>query len=465
MTTLLIRHIDWILSVDRERRMIRDGAIAISGDRLTYVGPDAGAPAKADDIIDGRGLVATPGLIDASVASVLQLGRGAGDGCDMPRYRLERSLACEGALSAEDALAAARACQLEMIRSGTTSFADSGSRFPAQVAAAAAASGLRALVSRSCADVFDTFIGAFPDSVALESAADAIAHAAAAIKQAKEGRVPRVPRIQMAIALPWLAACSDALLRETAALSRETGARLIIGAGCARDDAVASRREHGRTEIARLAAAGLLGPATIVSHAGWISPADMRTLADSGASVACCPSASQRQGTGALEFGRYPELAAFGVNVALGSGSAMAGNHADIARQLFLYCGSNMSLRLDATIASPESALEMATLNGARALGLGADTGSLEAGKKADVALFNALTSDWVPVINPVGNLAFSSRGGAHTVIADGALLMRAGRVLSLDEDSVLAEVQQRATALMQRSGLARFCQPAWPVE
>jgi cytosine/adenosine deaminase-related metal-dependent hydrolase len=143
----------------------------------------------------------------------------------------------------------------------------------------------------------------------------------------------------------------------------------------------------------------------------------------------------------------------------------MAGNHADIARQFFLYCGSNMSLRLDATIASPESALEMATINGARALGIEADTGSIETGKSADITLFNALASDWVPVINPVGNLAFSSRGGAHTVIAGGVVLMRDGLVQTLDEAAVLANVQVRAEALAQRSGLARFCQPAWPVE
>lgn len=463
MANLLIRNIDWVLTVDRERRMVRDGAIAIQGQSIAYVGPTASTPAgfRADQTLEGRGLVALPGLVDASVATVLQLGRGAGDNCDMPRFRLERSLACEGALSAEDALAASRACQIEMVRSGTTTFADSGSRFPEQVAAAAAESGLRALATRSCADVYDTFIGPFPDGFGRESAAEAIGRTGSAIRRDDAAK----GRLRTGIAVPWLAACSDALLRDVAALARDTGARLIIGAGCARDDAVASRREHGKTEIARLAGAGLLGPATSISHAGWISPGDMRILADSGAHVVCCPASSHRQGTGALEYGRYPELLAFGVNVALGSGSAMAGNHADIARQLFLYCGSNMSLRLDATIASPESALEMATINGARALGLEAEIGSLEAGKKADVALFDAVASDWVPLINPVGNLAFSSRGGAHTVIADGEILLRAGRMQAIDEAHVLGQAQERAAALMQRSGLARFCEPAWPIE
>ncbi|MGQ0655549.1 MAG: amidohydrolase family protein, partial [Betaproteobacteria bacterium] len=140
-------------------------------------------------------------------------------------------------------------------------------------------------------------------------------------------------------------------------------------------------------------------------------------------------------------------------------------NHVDLIRQLFQYCGANMSLRLDATVAPPESALELATVNGARALGLEADIGSLEPGKKADIALFRALAADWVPVINPVANLAFSARGGADTVIADGAVLMRGGEVRSLDEAAVLDAVQKSADALVDRAQLRRFCRPAWPVE
>jgi 5-methylthioadenosine/S-adenosylhomocysteine deaminase len=458
MAGLLIRNIDWILTMDPQRRMIRDGAITLSGNRISYVGPSAGAPAVQGEIIDGRGLLAIPGLIDASVASVQHLGRGAGDGCDIPRYRLERTLALEGALSAQDARSASLACQLEMIHAGTTTFVDSGSRFPEEVAHAAMQSGLRAVVPRACYDVEETFVGALPAAFAPESTADTVR---LAVKSANSMQGNAHP----AIAIPWLGACTDELLKAVARVAEEMKLRVILGAGFARDDAVASRREHHATEIARLASAGLLGPRSIVSHAGWISPRDMRTLVDSGASVACCPATSHRLGTGALEYGRYPELREFGLNVALGSGSAMAGNHVDLVRQLFQYCGSNMSLRLDATAAPPESALEMATLNGARALGLESEIGSLAEGRRADIALFQTLAADWVPLHNPIGNLAFSARGGADTVFADGVPLMLRGRVTRLDETAILDEVQKRADALMDRTELRRFCQPAWPIQ
>ena len=268
-------------------------------------------------------------------------------------------------------------------------------------------------------------------------------------------------RVRAAVALPWLAAASDALCRELSGLARDKQVRLIVAAARSRDDAVASRRQHGRTEVKRLLDADALNAATIVAHAGWTSPRDLVDLRDAGAHVACCPSMSHRLGTGSLEFGRYPELLAFGVNVTLGSGSAMASNYIDVARQLYLFAGGAKTYRLDATSVPPETALEMATIRGAAAIGLEREIGSLEAGKKADITLFRMLAADWAPVINPVANLVFSSRGGAHTVLVDGNVLLAHGRLQSLDENRTLAEAQRCAEAIMARSGLGSIlCAP-----
>jgi cytosine/adenosine deaminase-related metal-dependent hydrolase len=460
---LLIKNIDWVVTVDRDRRLITDGAIAIADDRIAAVGKSSELEREfaADSVIDGRHKLAFPGFVDASVSIVHNLGRGLGELCDAPVFRLERALVYEGALTAEDALCASRATQLEMIRAGTTAFADTGSRFPAEVAQAAVETGLRALVARSCADVFDTFLGPFPDNMAQETTDQVIARARRAIEDV---RALKNDRVRAAAALPWLAACSDTLCRAAAQMRRDLDVRLLVGAGMSRDDTVASRREHRMTEIARLDGAGLLGPGTVVSHAGWASPRDMVVLSRTGTHVVCCPSMSHRLGTGALEFGRYPELLEFGVNVALGSGSPMASNFSDIVRQIFLYCGSNKSLRLDATVASPESALEMATIRGAAALGLEREIGSIEAGKKADIALFRAVATDWIPVINPLANLTFSTRGGADTVIADGKILMQDCTLRMLDQEYILQMSQRRAEAIAERSGLAPRGRPTWTV-
>jgi 5-methylthioadenosine/S-adenosylhomocysteine deaminase len=457
----LIRNIDWIITVDAQRRMLTDGAIAIAGDRIDAVDKSATLQSRfeADEVIDGRGLIAIPGLIDTYVATLQQLGRGGADSCDLPKFMLERTLPYEAAMTADDAVLAARMCQLEMIHSGITCFADSGSRFPLTIAAIAAESGLRALLPLACYDVYDTFMGSFPKQWEQESITRVIDCAAETVDDIVS---KRNPRIRPAISLPWLAAASDDLLRQVAALTRAKGVPAIAGAARSRDDAVASRRQHSRTEIARLDNAGLLRSGTVVGHAGWTSPVDLVKIKESGSSVACCPSSSQRLGTGALELGRYPELLAFGVNVTLGSGSAMASNYIDIARQLYLFSGGGKSYRLDATVIPPEVVLEMATVRAAQALGLTSDIGSLKPGMKADIAMFNLVSADWAPVINPIANLVFSSRGGAHTVIIDGEIVMSGGVVHTLDEERTLREGQYRATLLSERSGLARFCKPQW---
>ena len=140
----------------------------------------------------------------------------------------------------------------------------------------------------------------------------------------------------------------------------------------------------------------------------------------------------------------------------------MASNYIDVARQLYLFAGGSKSYCLDATIVHPEEALEMATVRAAAALGLAGEVGSLAAGKKADITFFNMISADWTPVINPIANLVFSSRGGAHTVIVDGQTLMSAGKVLTLDEQLVLEEGQRHAEMLAVRNGLIRFCAPRW---
>jgi cytosine/adenosine deaminase-related metal-dependent hydrolase len=461
MSDLLIRNVDWLVTVDKDRRVMKDGAIRVRNGRIEAVGKSAELGSDATKVIDGRDLIAVPGLIDTSVAVIQQLGRGIGDFCDIPKYRYERVAAYEAALEPEDARWAARSCLTEMIRAGTTCFVDTGSRFPIEIATVAAEMGVRGLIGRSCQDVFETAMGSFPESCVRETTEQVLQRAADAITAIREQGNARV---RASIAVPWLTACSDALGKGLARLAETTGATVVAGACASRDEAVHSRMHYRKTEVRRLADMGLLGPGTIVSHAGWTSPDDLRMLRDSEATIACCPSMSHRLGTGALENGRYPELLAFGANITLGSGSAMASNFVDVARQLYLFAGGSKTFRLDATVTPPETTIEMATIRAARALGLEGEIGSIEVGKAADITLFRCLAADWVPVIHPLQNLVFSARGGADTTIVDGRVLLERGALLAIDETRVLAQCQQRAEATCMRAGLGSYAVPAWPI-
>ena len=160
-----IEHADWIITMDAERRILKDGAIAIEQDRIVAIGTTREVTAKfnADKTIDARGKFVLPGLIDTHVHNTQQLGRGLADGCDIAVHLLERLYGHESEVLHDDAYWAALCCQLEMIRAGTTCFIDPGSYFPEQTAKATGESGMRGIVARTAIDVHQTAIGALPE--------------------------------------------------------------------------------------------------------------------------------------------------------------------------------------------------------------------------------------------------------------------------------------------------------------
>jgi len=197
---------------------------------------------------------------------------------------------------------------------------------------------------------------------------------------------------------------------------------------------------------------------------GWASPRELVLLKEHDVKVSCTPSAGCRLGFGSMEFGRFPEMLEMGVAVALGSDGAMSGNYLDIVRQMYLAAGATKSQHLDATVMPPETVLEMATVHGARAALWDHEIGSLEPGKKADLAMFAMDGPEWRPVINPLANLVYACRGGADTVIVDGRILMESGVVQTIDEAATLSECQRRAEAIAARSGLGELAHPRWPI-
>jgi 5-methylthioadenosine/S-adenosylhomocysteine deaminase len=143
----------------------------------------------------------------------------------------------------------------------------------------------------------------------------------------------------------------------------------------------------------------------------------------------------------------------------------MSGNFLDVIRQTYLLIGGYHEARLDPKVIRPETAVEMITIGGAQCMLWDKELGSLEAGKKADVTMLDIRRPEWQPVHNPIANLVYSAHGGcADTVIVDGKILMRHGKVLTLNEDDLYEEARDRAASLVKRAGLADVAAPAWPM-
>jgi 5-methylthioadenosine/S-adenosylhomocysteine deaminase len=202
----------------------------------------------------------------------------------------------------------------------------------------------------------------------------------------------------------------------------------------------------------------------LLIHMGWASPKEIVLCMKHDLKISCTPSTGYRLGLGSIEFGRFPEMLELGVTVALGSDSAMSSNYVDVVREMFLVSGGCKAQRLDPTVMPPETTLEMATVNGAKAALWSDEIGSLEIGKRADVAIFDMQSIDWQPVLNPIANLMYSSRGGADTVICNGRVLMRDKVVLSIDEKEALIQAKTRGARLAERAGLADRVAPRWPI-
>ena len=154
-----------------------------------------------------------------------------------------------------------------------------------------------------------------------------------------------------------------------------------------------------------------------------------------------------------------------GIAVSLGSDSAMSGNFLDAIRQTFLVVGGFHETRLDPKILRPEVAVEMITINGARAMLWDDELGSLEVGKKADVSILNTQRPEWQPIYNPIANLVYCAHGGcADTVLVDGKVIMRDGKVLTLNETDLYEEARDRAASLVKRAGLEVAAASIWPM-
>jgi len=464
MSRIVIANLDYLITVDATRRIIKDGAVVIDGNRIVAVGKtnEITFDSSTDRIIDGRGKLAMPGIFDTHIHNAQQLGRGCGDEAYSGPERLFRRLwVIEAHMDRGDALCAARLAQAEMIRAGTTCFADPGSYFAAETAQAVRESGMRGMIARTVFDMGQTNMGSLPAGF-FEPTDEALARAEEMVSEF-DGSIDGRLKAWFSMRVP--VACSDELLRRMGNLTEKHGVGLIGHACENRDETVASHLKYGMGDVARLERLGLLGPNLLLLHMGWVDPKELHMLQRNDVKISLAPSASFHQAMGNISHGKAPEMLELGLSLSLGSDSAMSSNYLDAIRQTFLVVGGLHEARLDPKVLRPETAVEMLTINGARCMLWDKELGSIEVGKKADVTVLDIRRPEWQPVHNPIANLVYCAHGGcADTVIVDGNILMQGGKLLTLNEHDLYAEADDRARSLIRRSGLASVIASIWPM-
>ena len=464
MPRIVIANLDYLITVDASRRIITDGAIVIDGNRIVAVGKtnEISFDKTVDRVIDGSGKLGLPGIFDTHIHNAQQLGRGCGDEAYSGPERLFRRLwVVEANMDRGDALCAARLAQVEMIRAGTTCFADPGSYFAIETAQAVRESGMRGMIARTVFDMGQTNMGSLPAGF-FEATDEALARAEEMVAEF-DGSIDGRLKAWFSMRVP--VACSDDLLRRMGKLTAKHGVGLIGHACENRDEIVASHLKYGMGDIARLERLGLLGPNLLLLHMGWVDPKELHMLQRNDVKISLAPSASFHQAMGNISHGKAPEMLEMGLALSLGSDLAMSSNYLDAIRQTFLLVGGLHEARLDPKVLRPETAVEMLTINGARCMLWDNELGSIEVGKKADVTILDIMRPEWQPVHNPIANLVYCAHGGcSDTVIVDGNILMQGGKVLTLNEEDLYGEANDRAKSLIRRAGLESVVASIWPM-
>jgi 5-methylthioadenosine/S-adenosylhomocysteine deaminase len=463
MSRLLIRNIDYLVTVDASRRIVRDGAVAIENSRISAVGKTSEISADGfDQVIDGKGKMVLPGLFDTHIHNAQQLGRGLGDEAYSGPERLFRRLwVVEAHMDRGDALCAARLAQVEMLRAGITCFADPGNYFATETAQAVKESGMRGMIARTVFDMGQTAMGNLPKGF-FEPTEDALGRADDMVQ---EYNVALDGRLKAWFSMRVPVACSDDLLRRLGKLAEKRGVG-IIGHACEnRDEVVASHLKYGMGDVTRLEKLGLLAQNLLLLHMGWIDAKELFLLQKRDVKISLAPAASMHQAMGNMSHGKAPEMLELGIAVSLGSDAAMSGNFLDVIRQSFLVVGGYHEARLDPKLMRPEVAVEMMTLNGARCMLWDDELGSIQVGRKADLTVLDIMRPEWQPVHNPIANLVYCAHGGcADMVIVDGKILMQNGKVLTMNEQDLIEEARDRAESLARRAGLTDVAKSIWPM-
>lgn len=427
----------WVITEDPARRVIENGAVAIVGDHIVGVGARAEIDAKfqAKQRLDRPDAILAPGLINTHTHAAMSLFRGIADDRKLQEWLEKFIFPAEAKnVSADFVRWGTRLGCLEMLLGGTTTFTDMY-YFEDVVAEATKEAGMRGVLG-------ETIIG-FP-----------VADAKTPVDSLKftEGfltRFHRDPLVVPAVAPHALYTNSDETLKASRALANKYDAPLVIHLSETKkenDDAQA-QRHMSPTKV--LDSLGVLSGRTVAAHCVWVDDADMAILKARGTGVAHCPSSNMKLASGVAPV---VKMLAMGLHVGLGpDGPAGSNNDFNLFEEMDLAAKLQKVTVNDPQVLPAGQALEMATIGGARALGMDKLIGSLEEGKRADLILVRLDRPNAVPLYDAVSQMVYALKADdVRDVMVNGKPVVRDGRILTLDERAILAKAAEYRVKVSQ---------------
>ena len=454
--TLKIEGALFLLSMDADRRIIRDASVLIEGQRILRVGKRSElAEVTAERVLDASEMVVTPGFCNGHMhISYAHATRGIFPDDLGPAY-LPNVFKLQSAMTEEEEYYTSLLAITELLKYGTTCFLDPGStKYLDACMRAYEESGCRIIVGTHVTDVTN------PLDLPVYSTDQAVGLMEETVRRYDRELDGRV----RAWAMPFSAAfASEPLLLAARELADKYDTGMTLHHSNTAQAIEASKERYGKRPTERLEEIGVLGPNVLLAHALGLDQAEVDAIGRSGARVVVCPTAAIKGGAGMTSTGILPELLQSGVTVGLGTDAGNNSNLVETMRSMYLVAVLYKDGREDVGMVPAETALEMATIKGAGALGLGDGIGSIEAGKKADLVLFDTRRPEWRTIFNPVSNLVYNADGrSVHTVIVDGRVVVEDHMPTFVDEWELIRKVQELGEGLLARTGIS--FPPRWPV-
>jgi 5-methylthioadenosine/S-adenosylhomocysteine deaminase len=431
-----------VLTLDDDYTIIDNGAVAIEGDRITAVGAGDDLRRRFPDMetLDATGKAVMPGLINSHTHTVLLVLRGTVE--DMSGDAIFGFMTpISFAMTDAERRALARLGCLEAIRSGTTTIVEPF-RFVAGYAAGMVETGMRLWLSENGADALTLKIrhGIYEyDRAFGEEFLERITTLVEQFHDTADGRV----QCQMAAHAPDV--CSPWMLGKLNDLAHKHDLTRTVHLAQSPGEVKQVRAAHDRTPAEYLGDHDWLGDDVVAAHWTYCTDSDVDLLAEHGVHMAHCPANSSRRGPHQAPVGHIQDA---GVNIVLGTDNMTEDMFQALKIGSIIHRGGHGG----GVSPAPQTTLDTATRNAARALGRDADLGSLEAGKKADLIILDLNQAHLRPVINLVSNIVhYANPSAVDAVMVDGRFLMQGSRVLTMDEDAVIAEAQEATVAAWHR--------------
>src|SRR6266568_215308 len=430
-----------VVTMDGARSIYDDGIIVVKGDTIVAVGPRRELEGKyrASETVNAKGGLVLPGFINGHTHVPMTLFRGIHDDVTLNDWLYKYIFPAEKRNVNEEFVRwGTRLAAAEQIRGGVTTFADMY-YFEDAVAEETKAAGMRGLLG-------ETFIDfPAPDN---KSEAEALSYTEKFLKKWQGD-----PLIHAAAAPHAIYTCSRKTLQDAATLARKYHAPILIHTGEMKKEWDDSQKQNGMSPVQYLDKIGVLGPDVVSAHCIFVDEADRKTLAQHHVGCVHNPSSNMMIASGVAPL---PEMRAAGVAVGLGTdGPAGSNNDLDLMEEMDLAAKLAKIAKMNPLALNAKAVVEMATIDGARALHMDKDIGSLEAGKKADLILMSLDEPNAVPMYDVYAQIAYSLKGNdVDTVVIGGRVVMRERKLLTVDEPQVLEKAREYGKSVKASLGM-----------